>query len=134
MDRLKLVVAVVAMVTLPLVMCSCATVPPQAQVKTAVLAKTGDVVRLFYGGNARAKDEFCLNAVVGVYRYFPADASGTHKNGVGQIKITGIVDDHYMQGVVVAGSISDGDIAIQTSSACLIRLPEGMIDSTLKSP
>ena len=107
-----LVVAVVAMVTPPLVMCSCATVPPQAQVKTAVQAKTGDMVRLFYGGNARAKDEFCLKAVVTVYRYSPV-ADATQKGEVGKIRITRIVDDHYLEGVVVAGSIADGDIAVQ---------------------
>ena len=133
MDRLKLVVAVVAMITLPVVLCVCATVPPQAQVKTAVQAKTGDTVRLFYGGNARAKDEFCLNAVVTVYRYSPA-AGGAQKSEAGKIRITGIVDDHYMEGVVVTGSIADGDIGVQPTSACLIRLPEGIINSTLKAP
>ena len=135
MGRTKLVGAIIAMLALHLVILACATVPPpQAQVKTAVLAKSGDTVQLFHGGNKLAKDEFCLNAVVAVYRYSQSNAGGSQKSEVGKIRITGFVDDHYLEGVVVEGTLKDGDIAVQPNSACLIRMPDGMMDSTYKIP
>jgi hypothetical protein len=106
------------------VMCACATVAPQAQVKTAALAKTGDTVQLFYGGNKLAKDEFCVNAIVPVYRYFPPYASVTQRTEVGKVKITGFEGDHYLQAVVLEGTVKSGDIAALPKSECLIRVPE----------
>jgi hypothetical protein len=112
------------MLIVPVVMFACATVPPQAQVKTATLARTGDTVRLFHGGNKLAKDEFCVGAVVTVYRYYPPYASVTQRSEVGKIRITGFAGDHYAEGVVVEGLIRNGDIAVQPGSECLVRLPE----------
>ena len=136
MGRTKLVGAIIAMLALHLVILACATVPPpQAQVKTAVLAKSGDTVQLFHGGNKLAKDEFCRNAVVAVYRYSQSNAGGSQKSEVGKIRITGFVDDHYLEGVVVEGTLKDGDIAVQPNSACLIRMLDGVMgDSTYKIP
>ncbi|HTG82794.1 MAG TPA: hypothetical protein VL949_12670 [Geobacteraceae bacterium] len=135
MGRMKLVGATIAMLALHLVIPACATVPPpQAQVKTAVLAKSGDTVQLFHGGNKLAKDEFCRNAVVAVYRYSQSNA-GSKKSEVGKIRITGFVGDHYLEGVVVEGTLKDGDIAVQPNSACLIRMPDGVMgDSNYKIP
>ena len=135
MGRTKLVGAIIAMLALHLVIPACATVPPpQAQVKTAVLAKSGDTVQLFHGGNKLAKDEFCRNAVVAVYRYSQSNA-GSKKSEVGKIRITGFVGDHYLEGVVVEGTLKDGDIAVQPNSACLIRMLDGVMgDSTYKIP
>jgi hypothetical protein len=113
------------MLAIPAVMCDCATVAPQAQVKTASLAKAGDTIQLFHGGNKLAKDEFCLNAIVPVYRYFPPYASVTQRTEVGKIKITGFEGDHYLQAQVLEGSIRSGDIAAQPNSECLIRVPGG---------
>ena len=124
MNRVKRVVMGIAMLTLLVLMFACVTVPPQGRVKTAVLAKTGDTVQLFHGGNKLAKDEFCLNAIVTVYRYYPPYASVTQRSEVGRIKITGFVGDHYLEGVVVEGRIWNGDIAVQPNSECLIRVPE----------
>jgi len=40
------------------------------------------------------------------------------------VKVTKVLGEHYLEGVVVEGSIKNGDIASQTSSSCLIRLPD----------
>ena len=124
MNRMKRAVVGIAMLALPVLMFACATAPPQAQVKTVAFAKRGDTVQLFHGGNKLAKEEFCLNAVVTVYRYYPPYASVAQRSEVGKIKITGFTGDHYLQGVVLEGTIKSGDIAIQPTSECLVMLPE----------
>ena len=123
MNGVQRAVVGIAMLTMPVVLGACATVAPQAQVKTATLAKAGDTVQLFHGGSKLAKDEFCLNAIVPVYRYFPPYASVTQRSEVGKIKITGFEGDHYLQAVVLEGTVRNGDIAAQPNSECLIRVP-----------
>ena len=123
MNGVQRAVVGIAMLFMAGVMCACATVAPQAQVKTAALAKTGDTVQLFHGGNKLAKDEFCVGAIVPVYRYFPPYASVTQRSEVGKIKITGFEGDHYLQAVVLEGTVRSGDIASQPNSECLIRVP-----------
>jgi hypothetical protein len=130
MDRMKLVGVAIAM----FVFLACATVPPEAQVKTPTLAKSGDTVQLFHSGNMLAKDEFCLDAVVTVYRYSQSDTGVSQKSEVGAIRVTGFVGDHYLTGVVVKGAIKDNDIAVQPNSACLIKIPDGIIGSDYKIP
>ena len=100
-------------------MSACATFP---QAKVAVLAKQGDTIHLFHGGFTSAKEEFCVNDVVPVYRYTGKRYQKYAE--VGKIKITGYVGEHYLEGVVVEGNIKDSDFAKKTNAACLIHLPE----------
>lgn len=112
----------IAILSLVILIQACATVPPSPQVKASVLAREGDIVHLFHGGNKVAKEEFCLNEVVPVYRYFGKRYKTASE--VGKIKITGYVGDHYLEGVVVKGNIKDDDVAVKPNSACIVRLPE----------
>lgn len=119
MRALKKLAVGIAVFALPLFMSACATAP---QARVTVLAKPGDIVQLFHGGSKEAKDEFCLNDVVPVYRY-----SSLRKRAykeVGKVKITGYVGDHYLEGVVVDGNIKGDDFAMKKNNACLIRMPE----------
>lgn len=120
MSRIILLVLGISMLLLPVFMSACATAP---QARITVLAKTGDTVNLFHGGNKVAKEEFCLNEVVPVYRYTGLRRHRTYKE-VGKVKITGYVGDHYLEGVVVEGNIRGDDFAMKANSACLIRMPE----------
>ncbi len=122
MRVLKQLVVGFAILILPVLLSDCVTVPPQPQVKASVLAREGDIVHLFHGGNKVAKEEFCLNEVVPVYRYFGRRYKQAAE--VGRVRITGYVGDHYLEGVVVKGNIKDDDVAMKPNSACLIRLPE----------
>ena len=130
MNRVKRLLMVSAMLALFLLMFACATVPPQVpvQVQNAVFAKTGDTVSLFHGGSKLAREEFCLNATVPVYRYDSRTSSigstGVIRHEVGKIKITKDLGDYYVEGVVVEGSIKNGDVAVQAESGCLVNLPE----------
>ena len=90
--------------------------------KATIVAKAGDTVHLFHGGNKMAKEEFCVNEIVPVYRYFGRRYK--QAAAVGKIKITGYVSDHFLEGVVVDGTIKDNDVALKPNSACLIRLPK----------
>lgn len=118
-----------AMLALSVLVFACATVPPQVpvQVQNAIFARTGDTVHLFHGGSKLAKEEFCLNAVVPVYRYegriSSIGSTGLIRNEVGKIKITKDLGDYYVEGVVVEGSIKSGDVAVQPQSGCLINVP-----------
>ncbi|TWJ19753.1 hypothetical protein [Geobacter argillaceus] len=120
MSRVILLVLGISMFLLPVFMSACATVP---QARITVLAKTGDTVNLFHGGSKVAKEEFCLNEVVSVYRYTGLRRYRSYKE-VGKVKITGYVGDHYLEGVVVEGNVRGDDFAMKENSACLIRMPE----------
>ncbi|MCM2357865.1 MAG: hypothetical protein NDI77_06930 [Geobacteraceae bacterium] len=130
MNAVKRFVMVIAMLTLSIWVSACATVPPQVpvQVQNAVFAKTGDTVHLFHGGSKLAREEFCLNAVVPVYRYegrySSLGSTGLIRNEVGKIKITKDLGEYYVEGVVVEGSMKSGDVAVQPQSGCLINVPE----------
>lgn len=129
MNRVKQLARRIAMVTLPVLIVACATVPPQVpvQVQNPFFAKAGDTVQLFHGGSKLAKEEFCLNAVVPVYRYegrfSSIGSTGLIRNEVGKIKITKDLGDYYVEGVVIEGSIRSGDVAVQSQSGCLINVP-----------
>lgn len=116
---------VLAIATLALF--ACAMTPPQVPVQTgnALLANKGDRVQLFYGGSKAAKEEFCLNAEVPVYRYEGRNSTlgstGTARREVGKIKVTKDVGDYYLEAVVIEGSVRSGDIAVQPQTGCLIN-------------
>lgn len=130
MNRVKRVIAGMVLVILPVLMSACVTVPPQVQVqvRNTVIAKTGDTVQLFHGGSKLAKEEFCVNAVIPVFRYEGRHSSigstGLQRKEVGKIKITKDVGEFYVEGVVVEGNITNGDIAVQPQSGCLITVPD----------
>ena len=75
-----------------------------------------------------AKEEFCLNAVVPVYRYEGRHSSigstGIVRNEVGKIRITKDLGEYYVEGVVVEGSMKSGDVAVQPQSGCLVNVPQ----------
>lgn len=126
MSRSRQLILVIALLSLPLLMSACATVHSEdrirAKVTDARFAKPGDTVHLFYGMSKQVKDEFCLDAVVPVYRM----GKGYYliKSEVGKIKVTKDLGDHYIEAVVIEGEIRTGDIASQPNSECLITLPE----------
>ena len=119
MRALKKIAVGIAILLFPVLMAACASVP---EARVTVLAKAGDTVHLFHAGNTVAKEEFCLNEVVPVYRY--TGPRYRYLKEVGKIRITGYVGDHYLEGVVEEGSIRNDDIAKKTNSACLVRMPE----------
>jgi hypothetical protein len=141
MKRVIKLVLGMTMLLLVIYVSGCATVPAEPQVKatvsgetretashplvkTQVIARPGDVVHLFHGGNKVAKEEFCVNEIVPVYRYFGVRYKTASKSEVGKVKITRYLGDHYIEGIVVEGDVKDGDVAMKPNSACMIRLPE----------
>ena len=124
MSRVKLLVMVVSLVALPLWMIACSTTQPKVTVESEHPAIAGDTVHLFYGGSITAKDEFCLDAVVPVYRAEGPYYGWAQKTEVGKVKVAKVLGEHYLEGVVVEGKIMNGDFAQQTHSACLIRFPK----------
>lgn len=105
---------------------SCASVQPQdrirAKVTEATIAKPGDTIHLYYGMSKKAKEEFCLGAIVPVYRM----GKGYYviKQEVGKIKVTKDLGQHYIEAEVTEGEVMPGDIAMQPNSECLITAPQ----------
>ena len=131
MNRVKQVILWSMLLSLSGFMAGCATVQPsdkvRAEVRDAKFAKVGDTVHLYYGMSQKAKEEFCLDAVVPVYRMPAKEGPGTlyrSKTEVGKIKVTKDLGERYIEAVVVEGSVRPGDIAMQSSSECLITDPK----------
>ena len=130
MNKIKAAVKGIAMLVLCALVFACATAPAEVpvQVKDAASARQGEPVYLFHGGSKAAKEEFCVNSVVPVYRYegrhSTVGATGVVRNEVGKIRITKDLGDYYAQGVVVEGNMRNGDVAVQPRTGCLVRLTE----------
>ena len=128
MNKLKRLAIGFAVLALSAMMSACATAPPQAPVKVqnTIFAQPGQTVHLFYGGSKLAKEEFCLDTVVPVYRYEGRHSSigstGLVRNEVGKIKVTKDLGEYYIEAVVVEGSIKSGDVAVQPQSGCLVQV------------
>lgn len=97
----------------------CSTLGTQPQVKADVVMKTEGTVRLFHKERAI---EFCVGETVPVYRYY---GRYLQSKEVGKVKIVNIIDEHYLEAVVVEGEISGGDVAKKNNATCLIQLPGG---------
>jgi len=126
--RIKNLAMVISMLSLSVMLFSCATVQPESGVQAKVIsgsgsvAKPGDTVYLFHGNSKVAKEEFCVNAVAPVYRII--DSWSLQKEEIGKIKVIRDQGNHYVEAVVVEGELRPDDIAVQPNSECLIRLPE----------
>jgi len=88
----------------------------RAVVRGSSFATSGTAVQLFYGMDKSVKDSFCENSIVPVYRkglgYYYSKAE------VGKIKVTKNLNDRYIEGVVVEGTLRPGDIAMEARSEC----------------
>jgi hypothetical protein len=126
MNGLRRLIMVITLLSLSGLISACATVRPddtvRAKVSDAAFAKPGDTIHLFYGMSKMAKEEFCPNAVVPVYRM--GKGYYVSKEEVGKVKVTKDLGAHYLEGVVVEGEIRSGDIAMQAHSECLIKMPD----------
>lgn len=129
MNGMKRLAIGLTMLSLAGFVAACATIEPsdniRAQVRDVGFAKAGDTVHLFYGMSKTAKEEFCAGAEVPVYRL--GDGKGTIYSGkteVGKIKVTKDLGEHYIEAVVTEGELRTGDIAMQSHSECLIKLPK----------
>jgi hypothetical protein len=84
-------------------------------IKAEVNMTAGDKVRLFYGGPQEAKNMFCIDEVVSVYRM--------ERNGyveVGKVKIIRAIDKNNLEALVVEGKVKDGDLARKSIAACKV--------------
>jgi hypothetical protein len=124
--RIKKLAVAISVLSLSVMLFSCATVQPESGVQAKVIsgsvAKQGDTVYLFHGKSKVAKEEFCPNAVAPVYRII--DSWTLEKHEIGKIKVIRDLGNHYVEAVVVEGELRPDDIAVQSNSECLIRLPE----------
>jgi len=125
MNRMRQLVMVFAMISMPVFISACGTLQPDDRIRAVVrdghFAKPGDTVHLFYGMSKQAKEEFCPDAVVPVYRM--GRGYYVSKSEVGKIKVIKDLGEHYIEAVVAEGEIRPGDIAMQANSECLITMP-----------
>lgn len=107
-----------------LVISGCAGPGAQKQVEAKIVGKTSsNTVRLFHGGSREAKDVFCLNETVPVYRETWENYAVMAYKEVGKVRITRLQGEHYFDAEVVEGEVKDGDIARKKGLGCLVRVP-----------
>lgn len=130
MNGVKRLLMWLTMFSLVGLMAACASVQPSDPVRVEVKERArevvaaggpGTTVRLFYGKSIKAKEEFCAGAIVPVYR-LEGDFGTTYANRVevGKVKVTKDLGEHYIEAVVLEGSLMSGDIAMLEYSECLI--------------
>ncbi len=110
--------AVFAVLLLSVVLAGCASFGLEPGISAEVVMKSGETVRLFSGGTTEAKALFCVGETVSVYR--AQDGEQLRYLEVGKIKILRPVGEHYLEGVVVEGSVKEGDLARKAIAACLV--------------
>lgn len=110
-------------------MAACASVQPSEPVKVQVnkpeaayAGGPGTTVYLFYGKSKQAKEEFCAGTIAPVYRLEGDwEASPVNKVQVGKVKVTKVLNDRYLEAVVIDGTMRAGDVAMLENSECLIQ-------------
>lgn len=103
---------------------ACAERKPEARavVRVAEIAEVGDTVHLYYAKSKKAKEEFCPEAVVPVYRM--GEGYYLSKTEVGKIRVTKELGERHIEAEVIEGSVMAGDIAMQPNSECLLQIPQ----------
>jgi hypothetical protein len=120
MIREKVICAVCAALALFLVLSGCSkeVVGIHPQFVSEVEMVSGDKVRLFYGGTQEAKDIFCKGETVSIFRASPHEPRRYYE--VGKVRIIRTIDNHYLEGTVVGGTVKTGDLARKGIAACLV--------------
>ncbi len=119
MKNCRILLSVMMVAVASLVFTGCSALGTQPQIKAEVVMKTGEQLRLFYGGTKEAKETFCPGEEVTVYRAYPQRRLRYVQ--MGKVKIVRVLDEHYLEGVVTSGPVKDGDIAMKASASCLVR-------------
>lgn len=115
---------ILALFAIASVIVGCAGTGAQKQVQAKIVDNAGgDTVRLFHGGAKEAKEVFCLNETVPVYRETWENYAVMSYKEVGKVKITQLRGEHYFDAEVVEGEVKDGDIARKKDLGCLVRMP-----------
>jgi len=115
---------VLALFAVALVVSGCAGPAAEQRVEAKIVAKNrGDTVMLFHGGTKEAKEVFCLNETVPVYRQTWENYAVIVEKEVAKIKITRPLGEHYYTALVVEGEVRDGDIAKKQGLGCLVKVP-----------
>ena len=118
MRNCRALLYLLVVVMLPMEFCGCSALGTQPQIKAEVEMKAGNTVRLFHGGTQVAKALFCPGETVTVYRALPRERLRYVETG--KVKITRYLDIHYVEAVVVAGEVKEGDLAMKSNAACLV--------------
>lgn len=83
-----------------------------------VMMTAGEGVRLLYEGPQDAKDIFCKDEIVSIFRPDRKDPSGYVE--VAKVRVVGTIDRKSLQGVVVEGKVRKGDVARKAFAACRV--------------
>jgi hypothetical protein len=84
--------------------------------------EAGTPVCLFESGTDEIKRAVAVNDTMIVYR---TTTKGTLQK-VGKIRVVSIAGNYFIHGVIVSGVLSENDIAIKGSIACIIISFEGL--------
>ena len=122
MHRLPAWLAGLSMCLMLPVISGCSTLGFQPRNKAEVVSTTGANVTIFYGASKEARAVFCPGETVQVYRQESRERLRYIEQG--KVKITRILDENYLEGVVVEGSIKPGYFAGKAGLSCLVTSPQ----------
>ena len=102
--------------TLLFLLSGCGHVISKPGIKAEVMMSAGEEVRLYYTGQQSAKDMFCIDEIVSVYR-----TEGHKSVEVGKVKIIRELDRQNLEALVVNGKVKKGDEARKAIAACKVK-------------
>jgi len=94
----------------------CGTTVLKPEIEAEVMMSAGKEVRLYYAGQQAAKEMFCIDEIVSVYR-----KEGKKYVEVGKVKVLRELDRNNLEALVVEGNVRSGDNARKSIAACKVR-------------
>lgn len=99
-----------------LLLTGCGTTVLKPEIEAEVKMPAGKEVLLYYAGQQAAKDMFCINEIVSVYR-----TEGKKQVEVGKVKVLRELDRNNLAALVVEGNVKSGDDALKSIAACKVK-------------
>jgi len=105
-----------ALLTMFFLLSGCETTALKPRIEAEVQMSVEKEVRLNYAGPQAAKEMFCLNEIVSVFR-----KQGNEYVEVGKVKVLRELDRNNLEALVVEGNVKSGDDARKSIAACKVR-------------
>lgn len=116
LSRERSVCLVIALFAFFLLLSGCGTTVLKPEIGAEVKMSAGREVLLYYAGQQAAKEMFCIDEIVSVYR-----TEGEKQVEVGKVKVLRELDRNNLVALVVEGNVKSGDDALKSIAACKVK-------------
>jgi len=115
---MKRIASIIPLLVLLFVVAVPVALHAQGKKKGEIVMKIGNKVHLFHSGNVKAQTEIAVGDVLPVFR---TSGKMPEPKEVGQVKVTGFISEHYIEGEIVKGEAKVGDIVKSAKSGLLVQ-------------